>query len=355
MNVLHLGVFDRNIGDNIALQHIHRSLEKHFDNVHVTGYSLEEFWRFQNDKDFVRKVYNDFVNKIDYIIVGGGGLLEYGGYERTQSGWKLPFWNETLRFIKKPIVFYGVGVNIFRGGIEYSEKAKEALEDTIEKSTAFAVRNDGSYDKLVNWIGIKSDKVEVIPDPGLLHLDRFNIPRKDTVTKIGFQPAINNSNGINNGRFGKFGLQDLKAKFKKTICFPHTDKDFVFGKPIITKDEFHKKYKWLENLDEYLEHYKQIDFVIAMRGHGQMITIGMNIPGIYLSTQDKVRDFSLLNGFEDYNVDMEDPDWEAQLEEKEALMREPNSSYLRRWYEIRDEFIKECHEIDDNFIIKHFK
>lgn len=354
MKILHLGVFDRNIGDNIALGHIEHSIAKLIPDAQFARVSLEAFWQRKNSVEFTRKVYNDFVDEIDCILVGGGGLLEYGGYEHSQSKYKLPFFDQTLKFIKKPLLFYGVGVNIFRGGIDYSAEAKRALQATIDKSLVFSVRNDGSYDKLKDWVGIDVSKISVVPDPGLLHLDRFNIERKSTVNKLGFQPAINNNKGINRNRFGSDSNIDyLKVKFKNTKVFPHTAKDFQFGKPIISSAEFLDKYRYLDSLDLYLKFYKDIDYVVAMRGHGQMITIGMNIPGIYLSTQDKVRDFSLLNGFEDYDVDIRDSDWKEKLDYKQAKLTEKDSQFLKDWYEIRDDFITKCHQEDKEWITKY--
>jgi len=354
MKVLHLGVFDRNIGDNIALAHIEYSIAKHFPGIKFARVSLEEFWHRNNHEWFTRKIYNDFVDDIDFILVGGGGLLEYGGYERMKSHYKLPFYNQTLKFIKKPILYYGLGVNIFRGGIDYSAKAKRNLQEAIDHSKAFSVRNDGSYKKLKDWIGVDTTKVDIVPDPGLLHLDRFGIKRKHTVSKLGFQPAINNSKGINNKRFGNSNnLQTIINKFKKTKVFPHTIKDFKFGKPVISLNEFNNHYKRIDKLEDYLNLYSQIDYVVAMRGHGQMISIGMNIPGLYLSTQDKVRDFSVENGFEDYDIDIRDEYWFEKLEIAQKRLEEPKSKYLKDWYEIRDEFINKCHKIDDEWIIKN--
>ena len=358
MKVLHIGVYDRNIGDNIALANLQYSLGKYFgEKVEVNGLNLEHFWNNNNDIRYTRSVYNSIVGKMDCIIIGGGGLLEYGGYETKQSGWKLPFFKEALDFIKIPTYYYGVGVNIFRGGIDYSAKAKTALIDTIHHSHGFGIRNDGSYSKLKDWIGIPEEtlsKVDVVPDPGLLHLDRFGVERKLNVSKLGFQPAINTSGGINKHRFGEHNLPVLKSKFKDSTVYPHTVKDFLFGKPIISKGDFTGKYKQFENLDLFLEKYKEIDYVVAMRGHGQMITIGMNIPGIYLSTQDKVRDFSIENGFEDYNVDMTDEFWFEKLENYMDKLTEHKSKYLKDWYEIRDEFIKKCHDIDEKWFKEKF-
>lgn len=357
MKIVHIGVYDRNIGDNIAISNLQRSLHYYVPNVEILGFDLQHLWNKRNSLTYYRALYNDWVNKgIDAIVVGGGGLIEYGGYETYHSGWKLPFWEESLNFTKIPIFFYGVGVNIFRGGIEYSSKAKEALQSTIDHSKAFGIRNDGSYNKLKDWIGVNTDKVDIVPDPGLLHLDRFGIERKNSVTALGLQPAINQSRGINNNRFlTDDNLNTIKEHFKDTLSYPHTIKDFQFGDPIISLGKFKEKYKTFENLDLFLKKYTHIDHIVAMRGHGQMITIGLNIPGIYLSTQDKVRDFSYENGFENYNVDITEDDWYEKLKNKYNLLIQKDSTYLKEWYEIRDKFIAKCHETDKNWILKNFK
>ena len=85
-----------------------------------------------------------------------------------------------------------------------------------------------------------------------------------------------------------------------------------------------------------------------------MIALGVNLPSIYFSTQDKVRDFSYRNGLEDYNVDIEDPEWHAKLNEKIYRLK-TDKEYLQNWYEIRDktrakytkDFYDFCHKIKD--------
>ena len=357
MKIVHIGVYDRNIGDNIAIANLQRSLEMYIPDVEILGFDLQHLWSKKNSLPYYRALYNDWVNKkIDAIIVGGGGLIEYGGYETYHSRWKLPFWSESLEFTKIPLYFYGVGVNIFRGGIDYSLKAKEALQDTINHSKAFGIRNDGSYNKLKDWIGIDTANVDIVPDPGLLHLSRFGIERKSSLSALGFQPAINNGKGINKERFlTDNNLQTIKNHFKDTLSYPHTIKDFVFGEPIISEGKFKATYKKFENLDLFLKKYTHIDHIIAMRGHGQMISMGLNIPGIYLSTQDKVRDFSYENGFKEYNVDITEENWYGKLKEKYNLLTQKDSSYLKGWYELRDNFIAKCHETDRNWIEKNFK
>ena len=88
-----------------------------------------------------------------------------------------------------------------------------------------------------------------------------------------------------------------------------------------------------------------------MRGHGQLMSIGRNIPGIYFSTQDKVRDFSLLNGFENYNVDIEEDNWYEKLEDKfQRILKD--SSYIKEWYEIREENMPKWRDQFKSFVLE---
>lgn len=357
MKILHIGVFDRNIGDSIALANLQRSFSKYLPNVEFTNYNIERFWGFKNNVQKSIEVFKNYCPKFDTIVVGGGGLLEYGGYDNFGTHYKLPFNQEVFDNISIPVYFYGVGVNIFRGGVEYSPAAKISLQDTINNSVAFTVRNDGSFTKLNNWIGINTDKVEVVPDPGLLHLGRFGIKDKTSVSVGGIQPAFNSSGGINKNRFnGEDNINFLRTFFKEYVYYPHTNKDFSrLGKiGVVSEKDFSSTYRQTKNLDMFLGLYSKVDYVVAMRGHGQMITVGMNVPGIYLSTQDKVRDFSIENGFEDYNVDILENDWRYKLQEKIAKLTEPGSPYLKQWYEIRHSFINRCHKIDHEFFKKYF-
>ena len=81
-----------------------------------------------------------------------------------------------------------------------------------------------------------------------------------------------------------------------------------------------------------------------MRGHGQLISIGLNIPGIYLSTQDKVEKFSILNGFEKFNVDIRNKDWEILLKKGYRKLQE-DLEFRNLWYEIRDKNINNWKQI----------
>jgi len=246
-------------------------------------------------------------------------------------------------------------VNIFRGGIEYNSKAKKSLQETINYSAGFSVRNDGSFQKLKDWIGLDVTNVDVIPDPGLLFLDKFNEEKNFNLKIGGIQPAFNGSSGINDKRFidhkniGK--LSDLTKNYK---LYPHTLKDFkrLQAVPVVDESTFIEKYTKTDQVYKFLELYKEVDYLIAMRGHGQLISIGIGLPGIYFSTQDKVEDFSNINGFENYNVDITNPNWYKILEEKINELTRDKSQYLLDWYALRESSLSLWHQKDFIFVNK---
>lgn len=357
MKILHIGVFNRNIGDNIALFNVQRAINEKYSNVEWINYNLEKLWGKRNSEDFTIEMINSHKN-LDYVIVGGGGLLEYAGYSNTsKTQYKLPFTKNVLDKVNTPVIFFGVGVNIFRGGIDYNDVAKKHVQDIINHSAGFSVRNDGSYEKLRDWIKLDVNNVDIIPDPGLLYLEELASPVRNKLHKPGVQPAFNHSNGINRHRY----LDDCNENFireqtKNYTCYPHTivDIDKLGKKSIIGSREF-KTYKSFGKVLDYVKLYDEVDHVLAFRGHGQLITIGRNLPGIYLSTQDKVKDFSLLNGFEDYNVDILEEDWRGKLVKKLEDLRTNNNNFLSNWYSIREQMMPKWYELNNNFIDKVFK
>lgn len=355
LRILHIGAFDRNIGDNIALYNAKLSWQRHNRKIIWSNFDIGQYWFYGGSKKDLIKNFSEFKDNFDAILVGGGGLIEYGGYEDKLTGYKLPFDKEILKAVEIPVFFHGVGVNIFRGGIDYNDKAKKALQETIDYSAGFSVRNDGSFQKLKNWLKLDVTNVDVVPDPGLLYLDKFYSERKYKLSKGGIQPAFNGSSGINIERFKDNKNIDYLSNFTKDlILYPHTLKDYnrFKAKPIISQEEFTKDYTATDQVYKFLEFYKEVDYLIAMRGHGQLISLGIGLPGIYFSTQDKVEDFSNLNGFENYNVDILNPKWKKLLKEKINELTKDNSQYLLDWYALRDSNLSVWHQKDFIFVNK---
>ena len=114
--ILHLGAFDRNVGDNIALINAQK-LWKNYTNESIVfeNFDIGNFWKSNNNISNSKKIFEKISREYDCILVGGGGLIECQDHHAT--GWKLPFNKSTIQSIKIPLFFQGVGVGILLAGI----------------------------------------------------------------------------------------------------------------------------------------------------------------------------------------------------------------------------------------------
>lgn len=347
IRLLHIGALNGNLGDNIAVYNVRKSLKKVRKDIEFVTLNIHELWNRRNEPDYLIKIFNS--SNVDGILIGGGGLLEYHSYTEMRTKQKLPLNKKVIEESKIPIFIYGIGINTFRNNGDWSEDAKEVAKYILENVDACSLRNDGSIQK-AKKLGIYSNKLIEIPDPGLLH--HQELPDKNTVARGLFQPAINSSKFLNRGRFLSFEnyIKGIPNKLNLPI-FPHTAKDFKFGGNFCISGKVFEDLSKFSKVEKAFDTYDNFDYIIAMRGHGQLVSIGKNLPGIYLSTQDKVTDFSHLNGFEKYNVDVTEKEWIKKFEDKVNKLRNDNN-YLRDWYEIRHENMKKWHKQDTEFAFK---
>ena len=102
-------------------------------------------------------------------------------------------------------------------------------------------------------------------------------------------------------------------------------------------------------MKEILKCYNIKDYGVAMRGHGQLISCGMNVPAIYFSTQDKVLGFSMKNGYKNYTVDTQQDNWKEKLDNKIYRLK-TDKDYLSKWYENNEKNIKIFNKQYDDFL-----
>tara|TARA_B100002019_G_scaffold250494_1_gene230391 strand:- start:4128 stop:5189 length:1062 start_codon:yes stop_codon:yes gene_type:complete len=348
MRFAHIGSFNRNLGDNVAIQNVRNSFDKHIPNIDWVSIDISGvFWSRQNDINFVKSFFEK--ENFDAIVVGGGGLIEYAGYEQHQTKFKLPFNKEIFKSISCPTFFVGLGINYFRGSEGFSDEAKQSLSEVIEYSTMFSLRNDGSMD-ILDDLGLMVEKVKEVPDPGLI----FDYEKVDNskIRHTIMEPAFNSSGKINENRFKGQGNIDKLVSFandRGMVSMPHTPKDFrYFGNFLIDQNNLMSMLQF-DNTNELVKVYLNFDSVIAMRGHGQLISVGLNVPSLYFSTQDKLKYFSLRNGFEDYNIDILENNWYEKLIDCHTKLLS-DTKYLQNWYDIRREKINTFRLTFDNFI-----
>ncbi|WP_162342193.1 polysaccharide pyruvyl transferase family protein [Cyclobacterium salsum] len=331
MKILHSYCLNYNIGDYALGIGVKNLLREYLDvdligNTNLQGREYNEY--------YIKEVVN---KRYDLLVIGGGGII-HGSH--WPNGW---FWlidKELIREIKIPFIVYGVGYNYWEeeGGIP--ERGKIHLEETFKHASYFSVRNDGSAKRLLRDTGIQA---HVIPDPGF-HID-LNTEYKNFVDKPFVLVQIANDKPIN--RFGSIEKQEQfiqsmrevtkeLAKDYKIIYAPHVIDDVQISKDIIqgipNTEVWDFGYFAFDHSDEAVGYYKYAEFVIAMRGHGQILPIGFNTPVIALENHPKHRGLMEELDLLDYNVKVDDANFLQNLREKIDLLKK-NKNELKQYYQ----------------------
>jgi len=250
----------------------------------------------------------------DMLLVGGGGLLMRGDGFSTQSGWQFNINRKNLHGLEVPLVLYGIGYNRFPGELDFSEEAKEHIFETWEKATLTSVRNRGTQQEL-KMMGV--EEKTIIPDPAMF-LEPYKIIIPEIHNK--FCVGLNLAGDRIDRRFGGTMKDDLRKlayeinqflldlKFRdresyKVVYIPHVH-EYDSHLSYFLKGEFHDKFfdlskelPWLYpeqslNVPIIAGIYAQMDVVVGMRAHSNIIPYGQKVPVIGYGMHDKIRYFS---------------------------------------------------------------
>ena len=252
----------------------------------------------------------EHVNAIsDIFLIGGGGLIQT---------WDNPFWlfnmsTDDIKYLKVPMVFYGLGYNNF-ANTPLSPEAVENIKALSNAAISFSVRNDGSKERL-STLGLDFPEV---PDPGFFvdgNHPRPNIKRQYVMVQLAYDSQKERQTDTN--AFINNILKICEFLLKKhyhVILAPHCYPDIDISKQIL--DTINNKYctmwDWFEIIKENntivgLGYYKYADFVIAMRGHAQICPIGMNVPVVSIINHPKHLGILKTLNLEQYAVMVNEP------------------------------------------------
>jgi len=337
----HLGYGMCNVGDKWLVLGAKNLMQEYLDPKEISESS--DFW--------VKRQFDHLNQNYDLLFIGGGGWL----------GEETPLWSmkehEWLKQIKIPFIVYGVGLNFFR--LQEScynpncrKKCIENLEKIKEQSILFRVRNDGSKEKLESY-GLKCEET---PDPG------FWVEKDKISPKKGKYVIINIAGASLRERYDGNGIevQPFCTRINK-IVFYLLDKGYtIYLSQLIPQDAICFNYltwerdlwkSWNPNrvklLDfntmhkEGLSYYKGAKFTIGMRGHAQIIPIGLKVPTISISTQDKNRELMRKLDLEKWNIEVNDPLLEEKIKSLiDEIERDPEAlriKYSKKLKEMKDQ------------------
>lgn len=349
MRILHSYCLNFNIGDYALGIGVKNLLREYLDidligNTNLQGREFNEYY------------INEVVNKrYDLLVIGGGGII-HGAH--WPNGW---FWlidQDLIKEIKIPFIVYGVGYNYWEeeGGIP--ERGRIHLEETKKHAAYFSVRNDGSAKRLYDQTGIQAD---VIPDPGF-HID-LNTEYQNFVNTPYVLVQIANDKPIN--RFGSIEKQQKfisemremtkeLAKEYKVIYAPHVIDDLQISKDIVNgidnAEVWDFGYFAFDHSDKAVGYYKHAEFVIAMRGHGQILPIGFNTPVIALENHPKHRGLMEELDLLDYNVKVDDSNFLPNLKDKVSLLKQNHGFLIETYKQINAALDKTSEEAFEKII-----
>ncbi|WP_139956342.1 polysaccharide pyruvyl transferase family protein [Flavicella sediminum] len=334
MRILHTYCLNFNIGDYALGIGVKNLLRENLNVDYIAETNIQ-------GREFTEYYINEVVNKkYDLLVIGGGGII-HGAH--WPNGW---FWlidKELIKQIKIPFIVYGVGYNYWveEGGIP--QRGIDHLNETIKHAAYFSVRNDGSAKRILDQTGIAAP---VIPDPGF-HID-LNTEYKNFENVPYVIVQIANDKPLS--RFGSIDRQknfisdmievtkDLSKRYK-VVYAPHVPDDVAISQEIVKDIDNAEVWDFAQFAFDHSEmavgYYKYAEFAIAMRGHGQIVPIGFDVPVIALENHPKHRGLMEELDFLDFNVKVNQDNFKDELFSKiEKLEKE------------KDMIIEKCKEIN---------
>lgn len=311
MRILHTYCLNYNVGDyalGIGVKNLLR------DNLNVDLISETNIQGQVFDEYYIEEVVN---KKYDLLVIGGGGII-HGSH--WPNGW---FWlidKELIRKIKIPFIVYGVGNNYFEGE-DIPAKAVKHLSETYDRSTYFSVRNDGSFERVTRQLSFTPEEV---PDPGFhvglnTHYEKPDINEPFVVLQL----ANDKTEDRLTGRGADELVNDLRdvvkvlVKTKRVILIPHVFADVDISRQVAEGIEGAEVLDFgsyaFDHTEKVLAYYKYAEYVLAMRGHGQIVPISFNTPVISLQNHPKHAGLMKKLELEEYNVNVNSVDFKNTL------------------------------------------
>lgn len=294
-----------NVGDTVLSDAIRKGFESVFTGV---------TWRLRDVSEQVDDKAIAKYGNTDAVIIGGGGLFLPDTNKNTMSGWQWGCSENQLNKIQVPIILYSVGFNYFRGQ-SVDQLFIYSLNSIIRKSSFVGLRNHGSIREVNKFLPAELHS-KVMYQPCLTTLIRKfykDLPPK----RVGKKVAINVAFDRLDKRLGsqKEQVLDEIADAIKTIekkgyeiyYVAHIIKDAQFLEFLNKRNvQYHAVVASSWSAKKLILFYNEMDVVLGMRGHAQMIPFGVNCHIITLGSHDKMRWFL---------EDIEALDWYIELSE----------------------------------------
>lgn len=298
-----------NVGDTVLSDAVRKGFDTYFS---------DSTWRLRDVSEAVDEDTISRYRETDAIVIGGGGLFLPDTNKNRVSGWQWPCPEDMLAKIDVPIILYSVGFNYFRGQ-RVDPLFVISLNSIIRKSAFVGLRNHGSI-REVNKLLPERLHSKVVYQPCLTTMIRKfykELPKK----VVGKKVAINVAFDRMDQRLGSKkeqvlneiadAIKEIEEKGYEIYYIAHILDDAKFTKYLESKNvNFHTVIASAWSAKKLMLFYNDMDVVLGMRGHAQMIPFGVNCHIITLGSHDKMRwfleDIDALDWYVELSVDNED-------------------------------------------------
>ena len=347
-------------GDKFKILHANARFYNFGDNALAYGVETLFLRYFRNDCQFIKEDVHSTIfdkykieeinQKYDLLLIGGGGLIDT--FSNPENEYMLFTINQdALIKLSLPMICFSWGFNNFQNS-KLPTGAINNLKGIADKSASFSVRNDGSKERLTEY-GFNFDE---IPDPGFFCYGNHPKPEIDgeyVLIQLAYDAP---KERFLDDNFVQNIIQVCKKLLKsgyEVILAPHTLPDIEICKHLkeTVADKNLMVWNWYEiiredNVSAGLGYYTHAKFVIAMRGHGQIIPIGMNVPVISIINHPKHLGLLKKIGQEDLSVKINDESFIEDIFEKIEVVE-------KNYAQIKGEY-KKINKSFENEIEKYF-
>lgn len=312
-----------NAGDTTLSECVRRTFNREFE--------TPIDWRLETVYQPVDARLLQRINASQALIIGGGGLFLPDTNANSISGWQWACSKASLNEIRVPIILYSVGYNYFRGQ-EPNKLFIDNLNAIVEKSVFVGLRNHGSVEAVrVLLREPLRDKICYQPcTTTLIRRIMPELPPKKESGKIAFNFAFDRAEK----RYGERREEILREVVKsmyllrdrgyEVYVVAHCVNDLSILPLIHDRRKMHAVNAAAWDLDRLARFYNDMDVVLGMRGHAQMIPFGVNCHIISLGSHEKMRWF-----LEDIGA----TDWYVELTEDSSGL---SSRIEKKFYEIHE-------------------
>lgn len=317
--ILHIASFTGNIGDNANHLGFEYALKKvHSQKLNFTRIEIRRMYENYNydDKLSFDDEFIEIINSFDLLVIGGGNFFELW-LERSATGTTINLSETQLQKIKIPILFNALGVDSYKG---YSENTLSKFKEFISyctnrRNTYLSIRNDGSYNQLINLFGEEfANSFKRVADYGFF-VNFIDFPNRTDLVGANKSIGININKDMIEHRFpvglenisyqeylsilSKFLVEKLDENFD-LIFIPHIYSDLAAISEFISK--LGPKYSRIPNIKvapllmgdngirKALSIYNNCEFILGMRFHTNVCCLSLNKPIIPLATYKKIQD-----------------------------------------------------------------